>query len=102
MAKSNLHRYSVQEGMNIKVAGGGYDIVAGGATVNTHTYCAITVLTGATSGRGTVSATSSDTDIWDTMTTVEVPEGCTIYGNWSAVTMGSGDIAIVYRTLSTD
>jgi len=41
MATSNLHRYTAQEALNIITAGGGYDYVTN-ATVNAHTYVAIT------------------------------------------------------------
>ena len=106
MAKSSLHRYTVQEGLNILTGAGGCDIVTN-ATVNTHTYVAITILVGTeviedNTASGTVSATSVDTDIWDTLSTVEVPVGTTIYGQWSAVTIGANDTAIVYRSHSTD
>lgn len=96
MADSNLHNYTVQEALNIQVAGGGMDYVSAG-TVNAHTYVAITALDACT-----VSATSVDTDIWDSLTDIEVPAGTTIYGKFSAVTIGTGDSAIVYREHSTD
>ena len=106
MAKSNLHKYSVQEALNIMTAGGGYDVVTN-ATVNTHTYCAITILVGTeviedNTASGTVTATSTDTDIWDSLSSLEVPVGCTIYGSWSEVTIGANDTAIVHRVISTD
>ena len=40
---------------------------------------------------------SVDTDLGDSLSSLEVPEGCTIYGRWSAVTIGANDTAIVYR-----
>ena len=97
-----LNAYTASEGINVQLGQAGWDIVAGGETINAHTYVAITVLVGSevisgNSASGTVSATSVDTDLGDTLSTVEVPEGCTIYGRWSAVTMGSSDTAIVYR-----
>ena len=97
-----LNAYTASEGINVQLGQAGWDIVAGGQTVNSHTYVAITVLVGSeviadNSASGTVSATSVDTDLGDSLSTVEVPEGCTIYGRWSAVTMGSSDTAIVYR-----
>ena len=95
MASSNLHRYTAQEALNIITAGGGYDYVTN-ATINTHTYVAITAL----SVDAVVSATSSDTDIWDTLSSVTVKAGQTIYGNWTAVTVASGDFAIVHRRSS--
>ena len=80
----------------------GYDIVAGGGSVSDNTYIAITVLVGTeviseNTASGTVTAVSVDTNVWDSLSTVEVPEGCTIYGRWSSVTMGANDTAIVYR-----
>ena len=44
-----------------------------------------------------VTATSVDTSMWDTLTTVTLPAGLTIYGRWSSVLIASGDTAIVYR-----
>ena len=101
MASSNLHKYTVQEALNIQVAGGGADIVVNSSgsnvTLNTHTYCAITALT-----ECDVDVVSTDTDIWDTKTTLIIPIGTTIYGNWSSVTIANGDSAYVHRTFSTD
>ena len=97
MATSNLHKYSAQEALNIITAGGGYDYVTN-ATVNSYTYCAITAL----SVDAVVSATSMDTDVWDSLSSVTILAGQTIYGQWSAVTVASGDFAIVHRIWSTD
>ena len=100
MAKG-LQQYSASEGINVKLGQAGWDIVTN-ATVNAHTYVAITVLVGTeviadNTASGTVSATSVDTDLGDSLSSLEVPEGCTIYGRWSAVTIGANDTAIVYR-----
>ena len=94
-------KYTVAEANNLQLGQGGWDIVTD-ATVNSHTYIAITVLVGTeviadNTSSGTVSATSVDTDLGDSLSSLEVPEGCTIYGRWSAVTIGSNDTAIVYR-----
>ena len=97
MATSNLHKYTSQEALNVITAGGGYDYVTN-ATVNSHTYCAITAL----SVDAVVSATSVDTDVWDSLSSVTILAGQTIYGQWSAVTVASGDFAIVHRMMSTD
>ncbi len=97
MATSNLHKYTSQEALNVITAGGGYDYVTD-ATVNSHTYCAITALSVDT----VVSATSVDTDVWDSLSSVTILAGQTIYGQWSAVTVASGDFAIVHRMMSTD
>ena len=98
---NGIHKYTVQESGNLQLGQAGCDYVVGAATVNADTYVAITILTGATddgmNSTGTVTATSVDTDIWDTLTTVEVPTGITIYGRWSAVTIAADDIALVYR-----
>ena len=97
----SINKYRENEALNLQLGQAGYDIVSN-ATVNSHTYIAITVLVGSeviadNTASGTVTATSSDTDVWDSLSNLEVPEGCTIYGRWSAVTIGSGDTAIVYR-----
>ena len=94
MATSNLHHYTTQEAQN-RLGGGGYDYVTN-ATVNSHTYVAIQPL----STDCVVTATSIDTDIWDSLSSVTVLAGQTIYGEWSAVTVASGDFAIVYRKSS--
>jgi len=96
-----LHAYSVQEGTNLLLGQGGWDIVTN-ATVSDHTYIAITILVGSevisgNTASGTVAATSVDSRLGDSLSALEVPEGCTIYGRWSAVTIGSADTAIVYR-----
>jgi hypothetical protein len=97
----SIQKYRANEALNVQLGQAGYDIVTN-ATVNSDTYVAITVLVGSeviadNTASGTVTATSSDTDVWDSLSSLEVPEGCTIYGRWSAVTIGSGDTAIVYR-----
>ena len=94
-----------QQALNVLSGGGGYDLVTD-ATVNSHIYVAITVLVGTeviadNTSSGTVTAVSVDTDIWDSLSTVEVPEGTTIYGRWNSVTIGANDTAIVYREQST-
>ena len=96
-----LNAYTASEGINVQLGQAGWDIVTN-ATVNAHTYVAITVLVGTeviadNTASGTVSATSVDTELGDSLSNLEVPEGCTIYGRWSAVTIGANDTAIVYR-----
>ena len=99
--RKGINSYTVQESNNLKLGQGGWDIVTN-ATVNSHTYIAITILVGTeviadNTASGTVTATSVDTDLGDSLSSLEVPEGCTIYGKWSAVTIGANDTAIVYR-----
>lgn len=94
MATSNLHKYSTQEAQN-RLGGGGYDYVTN-ATVNSHTYVAIQAL----SVDCVVTATSVDTDIWDSLSSVTILAGQTIYGEWSSVQVANGDFAIVYRKSS--
>ena len=96
-----LNAYTAQEGIALQLGQGGWDIVTN-ATINAHTYIAITVLVGSevisgNTASGTVTAVSVDTELVDSLSTVEVPVGCTIYGRWSAVTIGANDTAIVYR-----
>jgi len=87
----SINKYSANEAGSIQLGQAGADFVSG-ATVNSHTYVAITALDACT-----VTAVSSDTDVWDSLSAIEVPAGCTIYGRWSSVQIGSGDFAIVYR-----
>ena len=94
-------KYTVAEAVNYQLGQGGYDIVTN-ATVNSDTYIAITILVGTeviadNTASGTVTATVVDTSIGDSLSTLEVPVGCTIYGRWSSVTLGANDTAIVYR-----
>jgi|TARA_R110000824_G_scaffold135052_2_gene298065 hypothetical protein len=94
-------KYTVAEAVNHQLGQGGYDIVTN-ATVNSDTYIAITILVGTeviadNTASGTVTATAVDTSIGDSLSTLEVPVGCTIYGRWSSVTLGANDTAIVYR-----
>jgi len=94
-------KYSVAEANNLQIGQGGYDIVTN-ATVSSHTYIAITMLVGTevigdNTASGTVTATVVDSSIGDDLSSLEVPEGCTIYGRWSSVTIGANDTAIVYR-----
>jgi len=98
---NGLHKYSAGEAGNLQLGQAGYDVV-NNATVNSAIYVAIKVLVGSeviadNTASGTVTAVSVDTSIWYSLSTVEVPEGTTIYGRWSSVTIGSGDTAIVYR-----
>ena len=94
MATSNLHHYTTQEAQN-RLGGGGYDYVTN-ATVNSHNYEAIQAL----STDCVVTATSVDTDIWDSLSSVTVLAGQTIYGEWSSVQIANGDFALVYRKSS--
>ncbi len=96
-----LNAYTASEGINVQLGQAGWDVVTN-ATVNSHTYIAVTILVGTeviadNTASGTVTATSVDTDLGDSLSSLEVPEGCTIYGRWSAVTIGANDTAIVYR-----
>ena len=105
MANAHIRSRPAIESLGVLTGSGGYDIVSN-ATVNAHTYVAITILTGSTddgkNSTASVSATSSDTDIWDSLSTVAIPTGTTIYGKWSAVTIAANDTAIVYRESSSD
>tara|TARA_R110002167_G_scaffold2795_1_gene13731 strand:- start:43 stop:342 length:300 start_codon:yes stop_codon:yes gene_type:complete len=96
-----LNAYTAQEGISLQLGQGGWDVV-NNATINSNTYVAITILVGTevisgNTASGTVTAVSVDTELGDSMTTVEVPVGCTIYGRWSSITIGANDTAIIYR-----
>ena len=96
-----LNAYTAQEGIALQLGQGGWDIVTN-AAISANTYIAITILVGTevisgNTASGTVTATSVDTELGDSLSTVEIPVGCTIYGRWSAVTIGANDTAIVYR-----
>ena len=98
---NGIMKYTAGEAGNVQLGQAGYELVTN-ATVNADTYVAITVLVGTeviadNSASGTVTAVSVDTGIWDSLSTLEVPEGTTIYGRWSSVTMGANDTAIVYK-----
>ena len=94
-------KYTVAEANNLQLGQGGLDIVTN-ATVNSHTYIAITILVGTevisgNTASGTVTAVTVDPVLGDSLSSTEVPVGCTIYGRWSSVTIGANDTAIVYR-----
>ena len=96
-----IGQYTSSEGISLLLGQGGWDIVTN-VTVNAHTYVALTILVGSeviadNTASGTVTATSANTDLGDSLSSLEVPEGCTIYGRWSSVTIGANDTAIVYR-----
>ena len=96
-----LNAYTASEGINVQLGQAGWDIVTN-AAISADTYIAITILVGTeviddNTASGTVTATSVDTDLGDSLSSLEVPVGCTIYGRWSAVTIGANDTAIVYR-----
>tara|TARA_R100000687_G_scaffold61998_1_gene50057 strand:- start:87 stop:392 length:306 start_codon:yes stop_codon:yes gene_type:complete len=96
-----LNAYTASEGINVQLGQAGWDIVTN-AEITANTYVAITILVGTevisgNTASGTVTATSIDTDLGDSLSSLEVPVGCTIYGRWSAVTIGANDTAIVYR-----
>ena len=96
-----LNAYTASEGINVQLGQAGWDVVTN-AAISAHTYIAITILVGTevisgNTASGTVTATSVDTDLGDSLSSLEVPVGCTIYGRWSAVTIGANDTAIVYR-----
>ena len=101
-----MDKYNSNEALNVQLGQAGYDIIGSGGTVDQSsnpgvTWVAITVLTGSTddgkNSTGSITATSVDTDVWDSLSTVAVPTGTTIYGRWSVVTTASNDIAIAYR-----
>jgi hypothetical protein len=100
------HPLTTQQQVLNNISGaGGYDLVTN-ATVNANIYVAITVLVGTeviadNTASGTVTAVSTDTDVWDSLSTVEVPMGTTIYGRWNSITIGANDTAICYRESST-
>ena len=90
-----IGKYTSSEGISLLLGQGGWDIVTN-ASVSAHTYVAITILVGTeiisgNTASGTVTATSADVALGDSLSSLEVPEGCTIYGRWSAVTIGAND-----------
>ena len=96
-----LNAYTASEGINVQLGQAGWDVVTN-AAISADTYIAITILVGTevisgNTASGTVTAVTVDPDLGDSLSTVEVPVGCTIYGRWSSVTIGANDTAIVYR-----
>ena len=79
MKKGGLHKLTVQEAQNAKMAQAGYSVGTSGAygPNDSGRYVAITALAAAT-----VTTTSEDTDLWPTLTTVAVPVGTTIRSSW--------------------
>ena len=102
---NGLHKYTVQEGTNLQLGQAGSDLVTA-ATINQTTnpstnWIAITVLVGSDddgkNSTASITTTSVDTNLWDSLSTTAVPVGTTIYGRWSLVTAASGDTIIAYR-----
>ena len=101
-----MDRYNVGEALNVQLGQAGYDIIGSGGTIDQTsnpgvTWVAITVLTGSTddgmNSTGSITATSVDTDVWDSLSSVTILAGQTIYGRYSTVTVASGDFAMAYR-----
>lgn len=65
----------------------GFDYATTG-TINAHTYIAITALEAAT-----INATS---EVGDSLSSVAIPAGVTVYGRFSSITVSSGKI-LAYR-----
>ena len=79
----SIRKYTESEALNVKLGQAGWDIVSN-ATINANTYVAITILVGTeviadNTASGTVSATSVNTSLGDSLSSLEVPVGCTIY-----------------------
>ena len=96
-----LNAYTASEGINVQLGQAGWDIVTN-AEITAHTYIAITMLVGTevisgNTASGTVTATSVDINLGDSLSSLEVPVGCTIYGRCSDITIGANDTAIIYR-----
>jgi hypothetical protein len=92
-----MDRYNASEALNVQLGQAGYDIVTA-TTVDQSSnpstnWVAITMIVGTT----VTTATSVDTNVWDSISGLEVPVGTTIYGRWSVIVIGSGDTAICYR-----
>ena len=102
-----MDRYNANEALNVQLGQAGYDIIGSGGTINQTTnpgvtWVAITVLVGNTEVEdeyhtAVITATSVDTNLWDSPSSLVVPVGVTIYGRWSLVTAGTGDTIIAYR-----
>ena len=94
-------RYTVSQAANLKLGQGGWDIVTN-ATVNSHTYIAITMLVGTeviadNTASGTVTAVTVDANLGDSLSSLEVPVGTTIYGRWDSIKLNDdASAAIVY------
>ena len=96
-----LNAYTASEGINVQLGQAGWDIVTN-AAISADTYISITILVGTevisgNTASGTVIATSVDINLGDSLSSLEVPVGCTIYGRWSDVTIGANDTTIIYR-----
>ena len=101
MANSHVRNRASIESLGILTGSGGADYVApsgSNSTLSSHIYVAIQTLSVDT----IISATSTDTDIWDSLSSVTIPAETTIYGRWSSITVTDGDIAILYRESSTN
>ena len=92
-----MDKYNANEALNVQLGQAGSDYVTN-ETVNQTNHPGVTwVAIQALSVDAVVSATSVDTDVWDSLSTVTVKAGQTIYGRYSTVTVASGDFAMAYR-----
>ena len=93
----SLHKLTVQEAQNAALGQAGYKVITTntGDIVAGVEYVAVTIVNGADADITTVS---NDTDTYPNITSMEVPNGTTVFGRWSKVTVAGTDVkAICYR-----
>ena len=95
MATTNngIHKYTVQEGVNLQLGQAGFDLIAAGATSpETGTYIAIY---NSSAVSATVTATSA---IGDNLSSFVLLSGDIIHGNFTSIDCDTADVVLVcYR-----
>ena len=95
MASTNngIHKYSVQEGVNLQLGQAGFDVIAAGTTATeTGTYIAIY---NSSAVNATINATSA---VGDSLSSFVLLSGDMIYGNFTDVDCDTADVVIIcYR-----
>lgn len=89
-----IHEYQANEALNVQLGQAGMQYITNETrSLSTEHYVAIQAL----SVDCIISTVSADTDIWDSLSSITVLAGQTIYGRWKSVTIANGDFAMVYR-----
>tara|TARA_R100001594_G_scaffold135753_1_gene177686 strand:- start:140 stop:421 length:282 start_codon:yes stop_codon:yes gene_type:complete len=90
---NGLHKYTVQEGVNLQLGQAGFDLIAAGSTsAETGTYVAIY---NSSTNNATIDATSA---VGDSLSSFVLLSGDIIYGNFTSIDCDTADVVLVcYR-----
>ena len=105
MANAHVRSRPIIESLGILTGAGGADYVAGGATINAHTYVAITFINDSVFESGSTGLVPETAYSWPSSTDgatllvsgsaevdgISFKAGTTIYGRWTAFELLSGN-----------